>query len=342
MKPPLRVMIAGIAGASLGTELLKCLQLADRYVAFGCDISPLAYGHYCGGFAKTFVIDRHNYIDSVLEACRKAEVKFVIPGGEQPLQLLMAAQERLASEGIVVVGNNAAVVRDHSDKEKSFEILRRLGFRVPQTVGVTRSEDLAELAMPCVIKPATGSGGSSFVYLAATREEAWLLSRHLMTNGHRPLAQEYIGLEEGEYSFGLVSLPSADVTFTATLKRTFDSKLSVHSRSPVGLLSSPWGQGLIEEFGPLRAQVEQMAAALGSTGPLSIQGRVRDGVLLPFEINPRFSGTDHLRAMAGFNRLDIFLQYLAYGTVEPPKPLRPGHYLLSLSEVYVGQSDLKT
>lgn len=341
MKPPLRVMIAGIAGASLGTELLKCLLMAERYVVFGCDISPLACGHYGGGFAKTFVVDRTRYIDSVLEACREAEVQFVIPGGEQPLQLLLAAEDRLVGEGLVLVGNNAAVVNAFSDKEKSFEALRRLGIALPQTVGVTRREDLAEMPLPCVIKPATGSGGSSFAFMAGTREDAWQYSTYLMKNGQRPVAQEYIGLEEGEYSFGLVTLSPAGVTYSVATKRNFDSKLSVHSRSPLGTLLSPFTQGLIDDFGPLRAEAERIAVALGSTGPMNIQGRVRKGVFLPFEINPRFSGADYLRALSGCNQPDIFLQYLAYGTVEKPKPLRPGHYLRSLGEVYVRQADLK-
>jgi carbamoyl-phosphate synthase large subunit len=97
---------------------------------------------------------------------------------------------------------------------------------------------------------------------------------------------------------------------------------------------------LIDEFAPLRAQAERMAAALGSTGPLNIQGRVRQGVLLPFEINPRFCASDYLRALAGCNQPDIFLQYLAYGTVAPPQPLRPGYYLRSLSEIHVRPADV--
>ncbi|MBF0103086.1 MAG: hypothetical protein HQK77_19480, partial [Desulfobacterales bacterium] len=52
-----KVMIAGIGGASLGTELLKCLEAAGGYTIFGCDISPLAYGHYMSGFERTYVVD---------------------------------------------------------------------------------------------------------------------------------------------------------------------------------------------------------------------------------------------------------------------------------------------
>jgi carbamoyl-phosphate synthase large subunit len=163
-----------------------------------------------------------------------------------------------------------------------------------------------------------------------------------MNNGCQPVAQEYIGQEEGGYTCLVLTLAPAGVTYTVIMKRTFDSKLSVHSRSPVGTISSAYAQGLIEEFPQVRDQAERIAAALGSTGPMNIQGRVRNGVFLPFEINPRFSAADYLRALSGCNQVDILLQYLAYGTVEKPKPLRAGYYLRTLNEMYVQPSDLKT
>jgi carbamoyl-phosphate synthase large subunit len=92
---------------------------------------------------------------------------------------------------------------------------------------------------------------------------------------------------------------------------------------------------LIDDFPQMRAQAERIAAALNNAGPLDIQGRVRDGVLLPFEINPRFSGSVFLRAMAGFNQVDAFLQSFRTGSMPAFGPVRPGFYLRSLSEVFV-------
>ena len=60
------VLIAGIGGASLGTEILKSLILAGDYNIYGCDISEYAYGHYQPGFVKTFLVDRENYIKLIL------------------------------------------------------------------------------------------------------------------------------------------------------------------------------------------------------------------------------------------------------------------------------------
>jgi carbamoyl-phosphate synthase large subunit len=60
-----------------------------------------------------------------------------------------------------------------------------------------------------------------------------------------------------------------------------------------------------------------MANALGSVGPLNIQGRLDNGEFVAFEINPRFSGTTPMRAMAGFNEPELLIDWY----------LDPGHQI---------------
>mgnify|MGYP004146518507 CR=1 FL=1 len=61
----MKVMIAGIGGASLGTEIAKSLQMANGYKIYGCDISTEAYGLYQPEFKKTYLVDRDDYISDV-------------------------------------------------------------------------------------------------------------------------------------------------------------------------------------------------------------------------------------------------------------------------------------
>ena len=70
--PRPRILIAGIAGASLGTEIAKCLRHAGGYEIFGCDISPYAYGHYDPNFENTFLVERGRYIvDLLARRCKR-------------------------------------------------------------------------------------------------------------------------------------------------------------------------------------------------------------------------------------------------------------------------------
>jgi carbamoyl-phosphate synthase large subunit len=337
----LKVMIAGIGGASLGTELLKCLVLADRYEVFGCDISPTAYGLYDGNFTHTFLVDREDYVNSVINACIEAGAKWLIPGGEQPMVLLGAASERLTSCGIGLVANHPDVIDIFSDKAKTFIRLSELGFVVPKTIGVSSKQDLDFVGMPCIIKPSTGTGGSAMVFFATDVDEAMTYADYIRRSGGLPLAQEYIDTTEGEFTVGVLSLPDGEVVGSTALRRSLDAKLSVMTRGRGGVVSSGYSQGYIGDFPEIRARAETIASKVGSRGAINIQGRLRNGELIPFEINPRLSASTYLRALAGFNEVDLLLQRLMHNDQIQPSPLREGWYLRSLTELYVPLQEIR-
>jgi carbamoyl-phosphate synthase large subunit len=332
-----RVLIAGIGGASLGTEILKCLTLAGRYLVFGCDISSFAYGHYQNGLERTFLVERGNYVESVLEICRASAIDVIVPGGEEPMVLLSEASEQLATAGIRLAGNSQPVIKRFSDKQTTFRILAELGFPTPLTITAGTPGDLKDMSYPCIVKPATGTGGSSFVFLAEDRDEALLYVGYLLKNGKAPIVQEYIAADEGEFTIGVLSLPDGRVAGSVALKRILDAKLSVLSKTKAGVISSGYSQGLIDDFPDLRAEAERIALAIHSQGPLNIQGRVRSGKLIPFEINPRFSASTYLRALAGFNEVDVYLQRVINGVPISPAALKAGYYLRSFEEVFVSK-----
>jgi carbamoyl-phosphate synthase large subunit len=336
-----RILIAGVGGASLGSELAKCLARAGRYDVFGCDISALAAGLYGGWFVETFLVDRDRYVESVRDLCRRLSVACVVPGGEEPARLLGHAAAELQQAGVRVAANNVAVVATCADKGALVGRLTALGLPVPRSVVADSAESLRGMVYPCIVKPATGSGGSASVFLAEDAAQAAVYVTYLLADGQRPLVQEYLPLDGGEFTVGVLSLPSGRLVGSLALRRLFHAKLSVAARTRAGLVSSGYSQGRIEEFADIRAQAERIATALGSTGPLNVQGRVRNGVLVPFEINARFSASTYLRALAGFNEVDLYLQALLHGAELTPEPLRTGYYLRDLSEVYVDDSMVK-
>jgi len=58
----------------------------------------------------------------------------------------------------------------------------------------------------------------------------------------------------------------------------------------------------------------------------------------PFEINPRFSGTTYIRALAGVNEPDLFIKKYLLNQEIPlmPRP-NPGIILRGLEEVFIHQ-----
>jgi carbamoyl-phosphate synthase large subunit len=337
-----KVLIAGIAGASLGTEIAKCLRYASGYEIVGCDISPLAYGHYDSKFDSTFLVDRGQYIDDLLALCRSESIDCIIPGGDEPAVLISRSENRFAEIGIRVCHNNAALVDLLSHKGRCFEILSAIDVATPLTATVSSSDDLRRIPLPCIVKPATGSGGSSFVFFARSYAEAELYCAYLLNNKRIPVAQEYIPHTRGEFTVGVISRPDGGFAGAIALRRSFNSKLSVAIQGDDFVISSGYSQGQIEEYPEICAVASQIAERLGSTGPLNIQGRMTaDGRFVPFEINARFSASTFLRTLAGFNEVDFYIR-LSLGR-QPRSELRakPGWYLRTLSEAAIPPQELK-
>jgi carbamoyl-phosphate synthase large subunit len=335
-----KVMIAGIGGASLGTEIYKSLKLAGGYDVYGCDISSTAYGLYEPGFANTYLVSRESYVENVLNVCLESGANWLIPGGEQPMNLLGGAAKMLAAKGIKLLANTSEIMSTFSDKQATFKMLADLDISIPRTIPINHHFDLDSIGLPCIIKPSTGTGGSASVFFATSTDEAMVYAEFIRRNGSQPIAQEYIDITEGEFTIGVLSLPNQKVVGSIALRRDLNAKLSVAYRGRGGVISSGYSQGYIDQYPELCMQAELIAKTIGSQGPINIQGRVRDGKLMPFEINPRFSASTYLRAMAGFNEVDIMMRYFA-SNVEPERPIiRSGWYLRSLTEQYIagGQS----
>jgi carbamoyl-phosphate synthase large subunit len=258
------------------------------------------------------------------------------------MMLLGAESDRLVEEGITLVANSPEVISTFSDKGRTFDVLATHGFHVPRTVKVQEAADIASVGLPCIVKPAIGSGGSAMVFFAVDLEEAMTYADYIHRAGDTPLAQEYVDPAEGEFTVGVLSLPDGRVAGSIALKRSLDAKLSVLTRGRGGLVSSGYSQGHIGDYQAVRDCAESIAKAIGSRGALNIQGRVREGKFLPFEINPRLSASTYLRALAGFNEVDILLQYMAHGQIPGPIDIREGWYLRSLTESFVSQSQIKS
>jgi carbamoyl-phosphate synthase large subunit len=169
-----------------------------------------------------------------------------------------------------------------------------------------------------------------------------LYAGYLTANGKQPIAQEYIPHEAGEFTVGVLSAPDGAVLGAIAMKRVFPAKISVLARGTDFLISSGTSQGHIGEYPDICSTAREMARALGSTGPMNIQGRLRpDGRFVPFEINPRFSATTYLRALAGFNEVDHHVSLLIGKTPAAPLLIRPGWYLRSLTELYVPDEEIR-
>ena len=108
------------------------------------------------------------------------------------------------------------------------------------------------------------------------------------------------------------------------------------------LISSGYSQGHIGSYPEIAETAVAIAEAIGSRGPINVQGRLTvDGEFVPFEINPRFSASTYLRALAGFNEVDRHVRALCGLAPQTLLEMRAGWYMRGLSEVVVPDSEIR-
>ena len=333
-----KVLVAGIGVGSLGLELLKCLSLEDSFIVYGADIDKNAYGHLDSRFAETFTVrssPTEIYCDDLIRICHKKEISYIAPGAEATNRIICLHQDRFRDAGISPLVNSLRVFNVCANKVQCNEFLKSKGLPSVDTVIVTKGFSLNEFSrFPCVVKPAIDSGGSNLVFIAENLEEARFFVGYLASRGVDACVQEYIDSSD-EFTVGVLSSPEGEILSSIALKRNLSSKLSRLLAYGNQIISSGWSQGRIEQYPDVCRQAEKIALALGSTWALNIQGRVKDDVFIPFEINPRYSGTSYFRAMSGVNEILIGLNYLNTGQKNHLGQIRSATYSRILTEQIV-------
>jgi carbamoyl-phosphate synthase large subunit len=337
-------MVTGVGGASVGLEIFKALSLANRYNLIGADSNRLSYGLFLPGFSKTLLLPKavdDRYLPELLSTCKKYGVRAIAPGSEAELGKISVNRDLFQDAGILLMMNARDVVQLCTNKSDLFKFLSAKNFKVPDTVLVTNPDRISDFhSYPCVVKPALDSGGSRFAFIAEDEEETKFLVDYLFNRGCATILQEYIAAEKSEFTVGVLSSPSGEILGSIALKRQLTSRLSYQVKYSTRVISSGISQGHIDSYRAICEHSERIAREIGSRWAINIQGRVNDGVFMPFEINPRHSGTTYLRALAGFNEPDILLQYCLHKRGFKKK-IKPGYYLRSLAEIYVPKPKVK-
>jgi carbamoyl-phosphate synthase large subunit len=329
----INVLVSGVAGATIGEQICKSLRLGqNKYIitASNLDLASI----------KTVEADQYEllpraqdpmYIERLQSLCTRHKVKFVFPGSEPELFMLAEMRDCFEGIGVEIVSNSAPVISVCSNKLATFAFLREQGFSIPLTYAVEETHLVEQLPdrFPWIVKPFSGGSGSANVFIAQDREELAMFVRYLTKNGHSILLQEYVGRAEDEYTVGVLHYPDGTLAGSVALRRHITTGLSNRLRvqnrcgrsSDLGsvlAVSSGITQGELGDYPAIRKTAEAIARSLGSTGPLNIQGRWNGQEFLPFEINPRFSGTEPLRAMVGFNGPEAIVNWYLTGGREHP------------------------
>lgn len=346
----INVLVTAVSGGSIGEQVCKSLLIGENsYKLIATNTTASATKIIPADVVEILpMASSDEYLNAVSDLITRHKIKFLIPGSEPELIFFSKNLNSFAGTGVKILINSPHIISTCVDKGKTFEFLSNNGFPTPQSIMIEKIEDTenVNISFPCIVKPAVGGGGSAATFLAQDKDELMFFIKYLFKYGYKPLLQEYIPDAENEYTVGVLHNPEGKLIGTVTLKRYILTGISNRlkitnqtSRKEMGnmlAVSSGISQGDIIEFEPVSKTAEEIAQKLGSTGPLNIQGRWDGSRFVTFEINPRFSGTSPMRALAGFNEPEQIINFwLGKNQPQHPPKARLGTCIRGFTEYFI-------
>jgi carbamoyl-phosphate synthase large subunit len=313
----LNILVTGVGGGGFGMEVVKALKSSSLDCSLVVsDISEVSFGF--ADATKFFTVPKagsESYIENLSGIIDSQKVSILFPGSEPELRTVSDHRAVFEKMNCALGINSKEVIDLCMDKQATMDALRKLGFRTPKAYTPEDAAGSGGIDFPVIIKPRSGSGGSNNVFIAQDKDEMVFFSGYIGRHGGFPYIQEYLGSPEDEYTVGVLSGTDSRVISVSIMNRSILASLSnrikipsIRERGKILAVSSGVSQGRFVRNDIIKERCIDIANAIGSLGPLNIQGRLVNGTFIPFEINPRLSGTTNMRALAGVNEPELIVR----------------------------------
>lgn len=305
----MKVIVTG-AGALLGQGVIRAIRQSslDCHVT-GVDPSANSAGLYwCDNAYRGLPAGDPDFLDMLTRIIRADNADILIPGTDVELVPLARARAKLeADTGCAILVSDERVVHIGDDKAATSDFFRDAGFPFPMTAALDDGDAVGALVQalgfPLIVKPRVGARS---VGVRVIRETADLDAARRVPEGL--IAQELVGDAAHEYTASGLYF-DGDCHGTIVMRRDLRDGNTYRAEVVADADLHDW--------------VRRWTRALTPYGPANFQFRLRaDGTPVVFEINSRFSGTTPLRALVGFNEVEMALEHILNG-----RPIRPGEIL---------------
>lgn len=289
-----RVAISGV-GSLIGQAVVKSLRHPSA--GFPVEILGLDYFQDSIGFRYSdhkcvlpdmlsADFDEKEWVEALTSTLRQHKINYLFIGVDFELQIFSRLRSEIeARSGATIFVPPESVVSRCRDKLVTALWLEEVGFRAPVSIDAQSSsfDDLAKsLGCPFIVKPRFGSRSRGVSIVNDQRE--FLLSTDSI---QLPMAQEFLPDDGAEFTCG-VAVHEGHTDTVCVLRRTLRDGNTWDAVSAI----SP----------EIETYAGAIARALIGEGLINVQLRLRDGIPIAFEINPRCSGTTYFRTLLGVNQ----------------------------------------
>ena len=221
-------------------------------------------------------ISEKNYIDTLLEICKKENVKSVTSLLDPEIQLLSHNAEKFSNVGVLPLCPSEKSAELCFDKYMMYEYLSKVGIKTVLTYDNLDAFKVAlnnhKIEFPVFIKPRTGSGSVGATKIASMAE----LQEAFAENKFNYIIQEFMSCEDCD----------ADVYIDALSHKLVAafSKKKIETRIGGASKTISFKDDKLFDF------IERIVDNFEFSGALDMDFFCRDGEYYLSEINPRFGG----------------------------------------------------
>ena len=153
---------------------------------YGADHSALAPGfHVADEGLLVPSVSGPDYVEALLDLCKRYEIGLVVPLIDWELEALAAARARFAKIGVRLVISSPKVVDICRNKQQTFEFLKAHGFGTPEVIPVDKA---VKGPFPLFMKPRYGSSAKD-VHFVPDQEA---LAYYMRGAGSACIIQEFV------------------------------------------------------------------------------------------------------------------------------------------------------
>ena len=252
----------------------------------------------------------HDYIDRVLDICRRNDVAAIICLNDLELPILAANSERFAAEGILPIVSPTEIIDICFDKYRTARYVESLGLSTPATyINLAEAKEAlaaGRLAFPLVLKPRWGSGSIGIEFVNNLEELSEVYAMLLKKVKKSILAtastgEEYIliqqKIEGQEYGMDVMN----DLA---------GRNRGVSVKKKLAMRAGETDKAQTVNNAEIRAIGMKLGENLHHIGNIDVDVFEKDGKYYVLELNPRFGGGFPFSYEAGVNFPKAIIEWL--------------------------------
>lgn len=332
MKKKLNVLVTG-AGNGVGQSIIKSLKISKfKLNIVAADINVFSSGLYvCDKSLIIPKVEDNNSRNKFVKILTDNNIDILFVGSEFEIDYFSINKNYFEkkTKTIICISDNK-IIKIGNDKFETIKFLKKNHIPYPLTF-VPNVKNLSKLTklikFPLILKDRFGTSSKNvFVIKNITelKKKVYFIKK--------PIIQEFLGKNNSEIF---------DEEYTCSFFSSIDKKIHGPFLSQRTIkYGTSWILKSIDN-NQLKQLMLGISKKIDFVGSINIQLKKHKKKFIPFEINPRFSGTTCIRAALGFNEPEMYIESFFYKKNIIKKKIKKEFVMRYFEEVFIKTNQIK-